>query len=204
MFNLSWSVLSAVMLFAMVTSITPGPNNTMLLASGVNFGWARTLPHLAGVSAGLLLILLLGAFGAQQWIFQMRWLHASVKWLGSIYLVYLAWRLLRTNTTDISEPNKRARPIRFFEAAVFQWVNPKVWAMVFGFFSTYVPTHSDWSEAVALCVVFALVNLPCVGLWAFAGHSLNHWLRRGHRLMWFNRVMGLLLLGSVGVALLSD
>lgn len=204
MFDLNSATLSAAALFAMATSITPGPNNTMLLASGVNFGWVRTLPHLMGVSGGLLLILLLGTLGIQQWLFQLHWLYETVKWLGAIYLSYLAWRLFRADATSSSKPHTRAQPMNFLEAAVFQWVNPKVWAMVFGFFSTYVPAQSKLPEAITLCVLFALVNLPCVGLWAFAGDRLNHWLRAGHRLKWFNRAMGMLLLGSVIAAIWSS
>lgn len=201
MFDLNSSTLSAAALFAIATSITPGPNNTMLLASGVNFGWARTLPHLMGVSGGLLFILLLGALGVQHWLFQLHWLHETVKWLGAIYLSHLAWRLLRADATAPSGQPARVKPMTFLEAAVFQWVNPKVWAMVFGFFSTYVPAQASWPVAITLCFVFALVNLPCVGLWAFAGDRLNHWLRKGQRLTWFNRAMGMLLLSSVLVAL---
>ena len=203
MFDLNSSRLSAAALFAMATSITPGPNNTMLLASGVNFGWTRTLPHLAGVSGGLLFILLLGALGVQQWLFQLYWLHETVKWLGAIYLSYLAWRLFRADASAPTGQDNRNKPMTFLEAAIFQWMNPKVWAMVLGFFSTYVPTQSSMPAAITLCVVFALVNLPCVGLWAFAGDRLNRWLHAGQRLKWFNRAMGLLLLSSVLVAIWS-
>lgn len=201
MFDLNSSTLSAAALFAIATSITPGPNNAMLLASGVNFGWTRTLPHLAGVSGGLLFILLLGALGVQQWLFQLHWLHETVKWLGAIYLSHLAWRLFRADASAPTGQDNRNKPMTFLEAAIFQWMNPKVWAMVFGFFSTYVPAQASLPAAITLCVLFALVNLPCVGLWAFAGDRLNHWLRAGQRLRWFNRTMGMLLLGSVLVAL---
>ena len=150
--------------YAVGTSITPGPNNTMLLASGVNFGWARTLPHLLGVSSGLFLILLLGALGIQQWLFQVHWLRELVKWLGAIYLVFLAWRLFHAAPPTPSERKPLAKPMTFLQAALFQWVNPKLWAMVFGFFSTYVPAHVRLSEAIALCLVFTCVNLPCTVL----------------------------------------
>ncbi len=203
MVDLNSSTLSAAALFAMATSITPGPNNTMLLASGVNFGWTRTLPHLAGVSGGLLFILLLGAWGIQPWLFQLHWLHETVKWLGAIYLCSLAWRLLRADARAASGQHSPSTPMTFLEAAIFQWVNPKVWAMVFGFFSTYVPAQSSLPAAITLCLVFAVVNLPCVGLWAFAGDRLNQWLRAGQRLKWFNRAMGMLLLGSVIAAIRS-
>ena len=203
MLDLTSSTLTAAALFAMATSITPGPNNTMLLASGVNFGWDRTLPHLIGVTGGLLFILLLGALGVQQWLVQLHWLHETVKWLGATYLSYLAWRLFRADATARCGTDNRSKPMTFLEAAIFQWVNPKVWAMVLGFFSTYVPARSSLPATITLCMVFALVNLPCVGLWAFAGDHLNHWLSTGQRLKWFNRTMGLLLMGSVLMAIWS-
>lgn len=197
----NWSTVSAAMVFAMATSITPGPNNTMLLASGVNFGWARTLPHLLGVSSGLFLILLLGALGIQKWLFQVHWLRELVKWLGAIYLVFLAWRLFHAAPPTPSERKPLAKPMTFLQAALFQWVNPKLWAMVFGFFSTYVPAHVRLSEAIALCLVFTCVNLPCVAVWAITGDRLSHWLRTGQRLRGFNRLMSILLLISVAGAL---
>jgi len=89
----------------------------------------------------------------------------------------------------------------FLQAALFQWVNPKLWAMVFGFFSTYVPAHVRLSEAIALCLVFTCVNLPCVAVWAITGDRLSHWLRTGQRLRGFNRLMSILLLISVAGAL---
>ena len=201
MSTLTVSNLSAAMMFAVATSITPGPNNAMLLASGVNFGWSRTLPHLLGVSAGLFFILVLGATGLQQWLFQMSWLREAVKWLGASYLVYLAWRLFVADSGGSSPLSSRARPMTLIEAALFQWVNPKVWAMVLGFFSTYVPAQSRMHEALLLCGVFGLVNLPCVGLWAFTGDRLHLWLQTGKRLVVFNRLMAVLLLVSVGMAL---
>lgn len=204
MLDLNWPTIWAAMVFAMATSITPGPNNTMLLASGVNFGWARTLPHLMGVSGGLLLILLLGTLGIQQWLFQMHWLRELIKWLGAVYLLVLAWRLFHANTSVSSGPMSPTKPMTFSQAALFQWANPKVWAMVFGFFSTYVPAQVGWVEATALCAVFALVNLPCVAAWAITGDRLHLWLRQGQRLRGFNRSMGLLLLFSVGAALWAE
>lgn len=195
--ELAWSTLCAAVMFATATSITPGPNNTMLLASGVNFGWVRTLPHLLGVSGGLMFILLLGALGVQQWLFQVHGLHALMQGLGALYLVYLAWRLFNAGASSPAGAAAAAKPMTFMQAAVFQWVNPKVWAMVFGFFSAYVPAQATATEVVVLCLVFTVVNLPCVGLWALAGHRLNHWLRAGQRMMWFNRGMAALLLGSV-------
>lgn len=195
--ELSFSTLSAAALFALATSITPGPNNTMLLASGVNFGWRRTWPHLLGVSAGLLLMLVLAAFGVQQWLFEQRGIQQALQWFGSLYMVYLAVGLCKTDASLTRSHPSAARPMGFVAAAAFQWVNPKVWVMVLGFFSTYVPPSSTLTQALLLCSVFALVNLPCVGSWAMAGDRMSRWLQSGHRLRWFNRGMAVLLVLSV-------
>lgn len=200
MFNLTLSALTATALFALATSITPGPNNTMLLASGVNFGFRRTLPHLLGVSVGLLVILLLASAGLKQWMVAHPQWHEAMKWLGSAYLLYLAWRVATSHSGAVaaaSESGKAPRPLGFWGAAAFQWVNPKVWVMVLGFFSAYVPTGAGVAGVVLLCLLFSAVNLPCVGAWALAGDRLSRWLTEGQRRLWFNRSMGALLALSV-------
>ena len=205
MFDLTLSALTATALFAVATSITPGPNNTMLLASGVNFGFRRTLPHLLGVSGGLLMILLLASAGLQQWVAAHPQWHEAMKWLGSGYLLYLAWRVATSHTshsgaaahTSTEGPAQAPRPLGFWGAAAFQWVNPKVWVMVLGFFSAYVPAGAEVAGVVLLCVLFSAVNLPCVGAWALLGDRLSLWLTEGQRRLWFNRAMGALLALSV-------
>lgn len=202
MIDLPASALSATALFAFATSITPGPNNTMLLASGVNFGFRRTLPHLLGVSLGLLAILLLASAGLQQWVAANPMWHQVMKWIGSAYLLFLAWRVAHSHSGVSGDTVGQAaaaplRPLGFWGAAAFQWVNPKVWVMVLGFFSAYVPTSASLPGVVLLCVLFSAVNLPCVGSWALLGDRLSHWLTAGWRRLWFNRCMGALLALSV-------
>jgi threonine/homoserine/homoserine lactone efflux protein len=202
MIDLPVSAVSATALFAFATSITPGPNNTMLLASGVNFGFRRTLPHLLGVSLGLLAILLLASAGLQQWVAAHPAWHEAMKWIGSAYLLYLAWRVAHSQpggTAGTGDQGMSAppRPLGFWGAAAFQWVNPKVWVMVLGFFSAYVPASASLPGVVLLCLLFSAVNLPCVGSWALLGDRLSLWLTEGQRRLWFNRCMGALLALSV-------
>lgn len=195
--TLSLSTVSACALFALATSITPGPNNTMLLASGVNFGFRRTVPHLLGVSGGLGLILLPASAGLQALVASHPAFHELLRWLGSAYLLWLAWGLARTEVSSIQATGTTSRPMGFWAAAAFQWVNPKVWVMVLGFFSTYVPAQATLWQAMALSLLFCLVNLPCVGSWALLGQHLRRWLAPPTRRRWFNRSMGGLLALSV-------
>jgi threonine/homoserine/homoserine lactone efflux protein len=122
------AALPAAMLFALVTSITPGPNNTMLLASGVNFGFRRTLPHLLGISAGVAILSTLVGLGLAQAFARFAWLYTVLETLSVAYLLYLAWKIATSSTVQVRDGERR--PMRFIEAAAFQWVNPKAWMMV--------------------------------------------------------------------------
>ena len=143
MSNLTSSTLSACALFALATSITPGPNNTMLLASGVNFGFRRTVPHLLGVSGGLGLILLPASAGLQTLVALHPAVHEVLRWLGSAYLLWLAWGLAHTQASSIQTSGAAARPMGFWAAAAFQWVNPKVWVMAVSYTHLTLPTNRE-------------------------------------------------------------
>lgn len=195
--SLAPGLVFSMMLFAFVTSITPGPNNMMLLASGVNFGFVATLRHLVGVTIGLVVILLLSGFGLQQMLNGFPWIYGVMKWLGAGYLVYLAWGISQSGAPDSTQVSDKSRPMGFFGAALFQWVNPKVWVMVFGFYSAYVPANANWAVVIASSVLFGMVNLPCVGSWALLGEKIKAFLSHVNRRRVFNHVMAALLIGSI-------
>ena len=156
-------LLLAFVLFAFVTSVTPGPNNLMLLASGVNFGLRRSVPHMLGVSLGFMLLVLAVGLGLGQ-LFQ-RWplLHALLAWGGATYLLYLAWKIARSVAPSDSgaAPGK---PFTFVQAAAFQWINPKAWIMAITAIGTYIPQEDFLGNLLLLAPLFALVNGPSVGL----------------------------------------
>lgn len=191
------SVLVSMLMFAFVTSITPGPNNMMLLASGVNFGFVATLRHLAGVCIGLVVILLLAGFGLQRVFLGFPWIYATMKWLGAGYLLYLAWGITQSGEPVTNARQLEAKPLGFVGAALFQWVNPKVWVMVFGFYSAYVPANADWAVVIASSLLFGMVNLPCVSSWALLGEKLRAFLAQTARRQAFNYFMAALLLASI-------
>jgi threonine/homoserine/homoserine lactone efflux protein len=181
-------VFAALLLFAFVTSITPGPNNLMLMASGVNFGFARTVPHMLGIGAGFLSLLLGVGFGLGAVLAAWPPLHMALKAAGGVYLLYLAWRIAMARTmapagASDAQGEGRARPMSFLEAAAFQWVNPKAWVMAV--------------SVVVVAAAFALVNLPCVSSWAGFGVALRGFLADPARLKWFNIAMGLSLVASL-------
>lgn len=185
------SLLAALAGFAFVTSITPGPNNLMLLASGTHFGWRRSLPHLLGISFGFGVMLALVGLGLGEVFQRAPWLHEALKWASLAYLLYLAWRVA-TAAPPSAEGVAQGRPMGFGAAAVFQVVNPKAWAMAL----TAVTAYGSLG-VVAVTAVFVLVNLPCCGSWALLGEQMRRWLHRPRALQAFNWGAALLMVVSV-------
>ena len=136
----------AFALFAFVSSITPGPNNTMLLASGVNFGFVRSLPHMAGVTVGFCLMILLMGLGLGSVFVRFPVLYTVLRYVGGTYMLYLAWKIFRSQPASSTDNNTTAaQPMGFTAAAAFQWVNPKAWVMALGSVTTYLPAqHTPW------------------------------------------------------------
>jgi len=180
--------------FALVSSITPGPNNTMVLASGVNFGFARTVPHLLGISGGFALMVALVGLGLGSLFTAFPWTWDVMRVVATVYLVWLAWKLA---TSGGLQERDVARPMGFLRAVAFQWVNPKAWVMAVGACSTYTLSQNVWINVALLAGVFGVINLPSVAMWAVCGAALRRWLARPRVLRAFNVGMALLLLASL-------
>lgn len=189
---MSAEVFLALLGYAFVTSITPGPNNLMLLASGVNFGFIRTVPHMLGVGIGFFVMLLAVGFGLGAVFTAFPALHLILKVLGSAYLLYLAWRIATTRSLA-KEGKAGAVPMTFLEAAAFQWVNPKAWVMALSAMAIYTNPDRPFLSIWIVAAAFALVNLPSVSSWAGFGTALRGFLSDPVRLKWFNIAMGVLL-----------
>ncbi len=194
---MSLEAFTALIAFAFVTSITPGPNNLMLLASGVNFGFARTIPHMLGIGFGFLSLLLGVGFGLGAALTAFPSLHAALKIAGGAYLLYLAWRIAMSRSMGKVGEGAGARPMAFFEAAAFQWVNPKAWVMAVTAMAVYTNPEAPFLSVALVAVAFAAVNLPSVSTWAGFGTALRGFLSDPVRLKWFNIAMGLLLAATL-------
>ncbi|MBB5504788.1 LysE family translocator [Paraburkholderia atlantica] len=189
------SALPAGILFALVTSITPGPNNTMLLASGVNFGFRRTLPHLSGISVGVVLLMLSVGAGLGEAFVHFPVLYTVLEVVSVAYLLYLAWKI--GTSGELKLRNGERRPMRFHEAIAFQWVNPKAWMMVLTAATTIHLSNSFGMNAVAMAAVFYVIGFPCICVWAGFGTAMREVLSNPKRLRIFNVAMALLLVGSL-------
>lgn len=192
----SYDLLTAFILFAFVSSITPGPNNTMLLASGVNFGVRRSIPHAMGISIGFMLMVLGVGFGLGELFKAWPPLYSILRYVGAAYLLYLAWKIATSGPISGDAAGTR-KPLSFWGAAAFQWVNPKAWVMAVGAIMTYTPAQGYVLNVIVIAALFALVNLPSVGIWVMFGSALRNLLQNPRWLMLFNVLMALLLVISL-------
>ena len=194
---MSLEIFLALLVFAFVSSVTPGPNNLMLLASGVNFGFRRTIPHMLGIGVGFFILLLAVGFGLGALIETVPSFYTSLKFAGGAYMLYLAWKIATSRSIGESKGSDSGKPMTFLQAAAFQWVNPKAWVMGITGIATYA-NHDNYYVAVLLVsIAFAIVNLPSVSVWAGFGTLLRNWLSDPVRLKWFNLTMALLLILSL-------
>ncbi len=191
-------VLPALVTFALVTSITPGPNNLMLLASGANFGFRRSIPHMLGISLGHLLMIVLVGVGLVSVFERYPQLHLAMKIASVVYLLYLAWKF--ANAAAPGEGRAGGTPMTFLQAAAFQWVNPKAWFMALTAISVYAP-ETTLAAVTVVAAVFAMVNLPSVSTWTLLGVQMRRLLTNRTRLKAFNWTMAALLVGSLVVIL---
>jgi threonine/homoserine/homoserine lactone efflux protein len=189
------NALPAAALFALVTTITPGPNNTMLLASGVNFGLKRTVPHVLGISAGMAILMIAVGLGLAQAFERLPFLYTVLEAASVAYLLYLAWKIGTSSSVQMRDGERR--PMRFYEAAAFQWINPKAWMMVLTA-ATTIHLHASLSlNAALMALVFIVVGLPCITMWAAFGMSMRRFLSRPRWLRIFNLTMAALLVFSL-------
>jgi threonine/homoserine/homoserine lactone efflux protein len=192
---LPYAALSTAMTFALVMSITPGPNNTMLLASGVNFGFRRTLPHMMGVTCGCIVMMIAIALGLGQIFVRVPALYGVMEALSVAYLLYLAWKIAASSSLSVDA--SKERPMTFFQAAAFQWVNPKAWMMVVTGVTAFHLDDNLLINALALAIAFAIVNLPSISVWAAFGLAVRRFLSGPIALRAFNWTMAALLVASI-------
>ena len=189
-------ISSAIFLFAVSTAITPGPNNAMILASGLNHGIRNSVPHLLGISIGFTLMVIVVGMGLVSVFTAAPILHQLIKVVGVCYLCYLAWLIATTPTDKLDR--KQARPLSFWQAGLFQWVNPKAWVMITGAVAAFTsPSGNIHLQVLAIAAIFLVMGMPCTTLWLCGGASLKRVLRQPNHQRAFNIAMAVLLVASI-------
>lgn len=193
---MAWDVFLALSAFAFATSISPGPSNFMLLASGANFGFLRTLPQVLGITLGFTSLLLGVGLGLGALLTAFPALDVALKVAGGAYLLHLAWRIALSRSLG-RQRDAEGRPLTFLESAAFQWINPKAWVVAVAAMAVHVSPDAPFASMAAICLAFAAVNLPTVSVWAGFGVALRGFLSDPVRLKRFNLAMGLLLAATL-------
>lgn len=194
-------LIVSVAMFGAASFLTPGPNNVMLAASGVNFGFRRTVPHMMGVNFGFALMTLAVGLGLGGVFLHYPMAHVILKYVCVFYLVYLAWKIARAG--ESKGPSAQSHPLTFFQAAAFQWVNPKAWAIAIGAVATFTSLDGDLTvEVLSIALIFLLVSFPSTSTWTAFGTVIGRYLRKPQHLRMFNWLMAGLLVASLIPALL--
>ncbi|MEE2944427.1 MAG: LysE family translocator [Pseudomonadota bacterium] len=191
---MSIEILTALIAFAFVTSITPGPNNMMLLASGANFGFVRTIPHMLGIGIGFTIMVMLVGAGLMQLFDAWPPSYVILKVLSAAYMLWLAWKIAHSASPEGMSAG--AKPMTFTQAALFQWVNPKAWTMALSAITLYAPGR-ELLSVLLVAIVFGGINLPTVSTWTILGQKLRVILSNPRRLTVFNWTMAALLVISL-------
>ncbi len=191
-----------LILFCVSSSITPGPNNLMIMMSSLHFGLRRSLPHFLGICIGFTILILCVGLGLAFIFSDYPEAHWIVKIIGATYILWLAWKIISAST-KLSEESKK-KPLSFLQAVLFQWVNPKAWVMAIGATSTYTSVNSGFSmntQILIIALIYFLTVLPCTGAWMLGGHTFKKILTNEAHQRIFNLVLGLLLVISIIIML---
>ncbi len=182
--------------FVVAATTTPGPNNLLLLASGANWGLARTLPHIAGITLGFPVMIVAVGLGVSVVFEAAPWLHQALQYVAFAYLCWLAWRI--ATAARPGDAGGIRRPFNVWEAAAFQWVNPKAWTMILSGMTVFVdPAGNKSLQVLGIAALFAVVVVPNCIAWAAFGRAIASFLADDRRRRWFNAGMAVLLVISV-------
>ncbi|ALU45805.1 LysE family translocator [Pseudoalteromonas rubra] len=188
--------LYAIILFAISSSVTPGPNNIMVMTSGVNFGVKKSLPLLSGICIGFAFMLLLVGLGFSRLFEWFPALHMIIKCAGVLYLLYLAVLIARSAETQ--DTDSQGEPLSFLKGALFQWINGKAWVVATGAIAAFTTVGGGVdTQTMLIATTFLLVSFPCVGVWLLFGSLLKNWLNSAASRKCFNLAMAGLLVISV-------
>ncbi len=201
---MTYEMFTALIGFAFVMSISPGPGNFLLLTSGANFGFWRTLPLVFGICGGFLSMVLVIGLGFGEILKTYEIIYQALRFLCIAYVLWLAWKIAQVRTLGLEETEAGSVPIGFFQAATLQLLNPKAWAVALIVTVSYTSPEDYVSSLIWMIATFAVVNIPSISVWAVGGTALRRLLRTERRIRVFNITMALLLVTAMIPVLLGS
>jgi threonine/homoserine/homoserine lactone efflux protein len=189
------ALFAGFLVFAAVASITPGPNNLMMMASGATFGLKRTVPHMAGVVLGFGAMTVAVGLGLAEVLKASPLVFAVLRWAAAAYILYIAYRMVTARGPGVAVTGER--PMSFLGAVAFQWINPKAWVMALAAVGVYAERGRFLIDVILIAVVFMIVTVPCALTWTGLGSAIRRWFRKPGHLKAFNWTMAILLVASL-------
>ena len=192
---ITWEMIVAVSVYYFVMYATPGPNNSILTASGIKFGFIRSVPNILGISSGHGLQLALVCFGLGSLFSQFPILLEVLKYIGACYLLYLSWKMF--GSLNISRTEEKSSPLKYYEAILFQFVNPKAWVICNTAVSLFYPENVNLIIGTLFLVIMStIINLPSISMWAFGGSIIRRYLSNKKLKTIIEWILAILLLGT--------
>ena len=192
---ITWELIVAISAYYFVMYITPGPNNSILTASGIKFGFVRSIPNIFGIPTGHSIQLALVCIGLGSLFIKFPLLLTILKYVGAAYLLYLAWKMLGSLNISLSE--KKSSPLKFYEAILFQFVNPKAWVICITAVSLFFPEKENFFVGTIFMVIMStIINLPSISVWALGGSVIRYYLNKNILKKIIEILLALLLLAT--------
>ncbi len=185
----------AIISFTFVAGITPGPNNMMLMASGLNHGVQKSIPHYLGICFGFPVMVAVVGFGMGAIFSKYPAIFLAIKLSGICYLLFLSWKV--ANADNLNAKQSTRDPLSFTQAAIFQWLNPKAWVIAVGALAAFTTQDNFTLSVITVIIVYFFMGFLCMGVWLKLGQALQQYLSHGKRRQFFNILMGLLLALSI-------
>ena len=198
---ITWELIATISVYYFVMYATPGPNNSILTASGIKFGFIRSIPNIIGISSGHGLQLALVCFGLGSLFSQFPILLEVLKYIGACYLLYLAWKMF--GSLNISRTEEKSSPLKYYEAILFQFVNPKAWVICITAVSLFYPENVNLIIGTLFLVIMStIINLPSISMWAFGGSIIRRYLSNKKLKTIIEWILAILLFGTaISIAL---
>ena len=172
---ITFELFAAISIYYIIMYATPGPNNSILTASGIKFGFIKTIPNIFGIPTGHSIQLILVCFGLGSLFLHFPYLLNVLKYLGATYLMYLAWKMLGSLNVNTSE--YKSVPLKYYEAILFQFVNPKAWVICITAVSLFYPEQENiFIGTLFMVVMSTIINIPSISVWAFGGSVIRKYL----------------------------
>ena len=192
---ITWELIATISVYYFVMYVTPGPNNSILTASGIKFGFIRSVPNIIGISSGHGIQLALVCFGLGSLFLQFPILLEILKYIGACYLLYLAWKMFGSLNISITE--EKSSPLKYHEAILFQFVNPKAWVICITAVSLFYPENVNLIIGTLFLVIMStIINLPSISMWAFGGSIIRRYLSNKKLKTIIEWILAILLLGT--------